>query len=159
MKSRKTKSQLKQHTELLIKDLGVERACEVTERSKVTLGRYYSSRKEHADRMIPINIVADLEAVASLPRLTLELAEMSGRSLELGEASPCTTSTWQKLDVKVCAELADRLSRQFQMLNQLDKVPKTQSVAFGRDCRKLQKALARVERHLASEFVRRRRAT
>ena len=33
---------LKRHTETLVKDVGLEAACELTGKSKATLGRYYS---------------------------------------------------------------------------------------------------------------------
>ena len=43
-------SYLKKHTEALVKDVGIEAACELTGKSKATLGRYYSDHDEHADR-------------------------------------------------------------------------------------------------------------
>ena len=36
------RSYLKKHTESLVKDVGIEAACELTGKSKATLGRYYS---------------------------------------------------------------------------------------------------------------------
>ena len=53
-------SYLKKHTEALVNDVGVEAACEVTGRSKATLGRYYSDSDEHGDRFMPIDVVAQL---------------------------------------------------------------------------------------------------
>lgn len=74
-------SYLKKHTEALVKDVGVEPACEVTGKSKATLGRYYSDNEEHADRFMPIDTVAQLEAAASYPHVTAALAELGGTSL------------------------------------------------------------------------------
>ena len=69
---------LKKHTEALVKDVGIEAACELTGRSKATLGRYYSDMPEHADRFMPIDTVVALEAAATFPHVTTALAELKG---------------------------------------------------------------------------------
>lgn len=69
---------LKKHTEALVKDVGIEAACELTGKSKATLGRYYSDSIEHADRFMPIDAVAALEAASSYPHVTSALAEIRG---------------------------------------------------------------------------------
>ena len=74
-------SYLKKHSEALVKDVGIEAACELTGKSKATLGRYYSSHEEHADRFMPIDAVAALEEAASYPHVTAALAELKGNSL------------------------------------------------------------------------------
>jgi class 3 adenylate cyclase len=72
---------LKKHTEALVKDVGVEVACELTGKSKATLGRYYSDADEHSDRFMPIDVVAALEAGASFPHVTVALADLRGITL------------------------------------------------------------------------------
>ena len=72
---------LKKHTEALVKDVGVEPACELTGKSKATLGRYYSDAEEHSDRFMPVDAVARLEAAASYPHVTSALAELRGITL------------------------------------------------------------------------------
>lgn len=72
---------LKKHTEALVKDVGIEAACEITGKSKATLGRYYSDNPEHADRFMPIDAVAMLEGAASFPHVTSALADLRGISL------------------------------------------------------------------------------
>ncbi|MCV6585064.1 MAG: hypothetical protein OIF47_05980 [Marinibacterium sp.] len=67
---------LKQHTEALVKDVGIERACELTGKSKATLGRYYSTSDDHGDRFMPVDAVAQLEAEASFPHVTSALADL-----------------------------------------------------------------------------------
>lgn len=74
-------SYLKKHTEALVKDVGIENACKLTGKSKATLGRYYSDADEHADRFMPVDAVAALEAAASYPHVTSALAEMKGITL------------------------------------------------------------------------------
>lgn len=76
---------LKWHTEALIKDLGYAKACEVSGKSKATLGRYASLAPENADRYIPVNVLLDLERVATVPFVTKALAEMQNMSLEFGK--------------------------------------------------------------------------
>lgn len=78
-------SYLKKHTEALVKDVGIEPACELTGKSKATLGRYYSDHAEHADRFMPIDAVAALEEASSYPHVTSALAELKGISLSYDE--------------------------------------------------------------------------
>jgi hypothetical protein len=72
---------LKKHAEALVKDVGLEAACALTGKSKATLGRYYSMSDEHADRFMPVDAVAQLEAAASYPHVTSALAELRGITL------------------------------------------------------------------------------
>jgi hypothetical protein len=72
---------LKKHTEALVKDVGIEAACRLSGKSKATLGRYYSDHDEHAERFMPIDTVAALEAAAGYPHVTGALAELQGISL------------------------------------------------------------------------------
>lgn len=81
----KVGSYLKKHTEALVKDVGIEPACELTGKSKATLGRYYSDHDEHADRFMPIDAVAALEEASSYPHVTSALAELKGISLSFDE--------------------------------------------------------------------------
>jgi len=74
-------SYLKKHTEALVKDVGIEPACELTGKSKATLGRYYSDNEEHSDRFMPIDAVAALEKSAKYPHVTSALAEINGITL------------------------------------------------------------------------------
>jgi hypothetical protein len=67
--------------EALVKDVGFEAACEVTGKSKATLGRYYSDSDEHDDRFMPIDVVAALEAASRYPHVTSALADLRGITL------------------------------------------------------------------------------
>jgi hypothetical protein len=78
------KAYLKRHTERLIKDVGFAAACELTGRSKATLGRYFSEDDGHGDRFIPIDAVAALEAASSFPHVTVALAELNGGQVAYG---------------------------------------------------------------------------
>ena len=74
-------SYLKKHTETLVKDVGIKTACELTGKSKATLGRYYSDHAEHSDRFMPIDAVINLEKAAGYPHVTGALAELQGIAL------------------------------------------------------------------------------
>lgn len=76
---------LKRHTESLIKDIGYAKACEVSGKSKATLGRYASLQDENADRFIPVNVLVELETVASVPFVTKAIAELLQMKLEFGD--------------------------------------------------------------------------
>ena len=78
-------SYLKKHTETLVKDVGIETACELTGKSKATLGRYYSDHAEHSDRFMPIDAVINMEKAAGYPHVTGALADLQGISLSHDE--------------------------------------------------------------------------
>lgn len=102
-------SYLKKRTESLVKDIGIEAACELTGKSKATLGRYYSDSAEHADRFMPVDAVAALEAASSYPHITLALAEMRGIPLSYDESRENSESGGINADVI-------KLSQRFAML-------------------------------------------
>ena len=102
-------SYLKKHTESLVKDVGIEAACELTGKSKATFGRYYSDSAEHADRFMPVDAVAALEAASSYPHITLALAEMRGITLSYDESRENSESGGINADVI-------KLSQRFAML-------------------------------------------
>ena len=72
---------LKRHSEALVKDVGIEAAARLSGKSKATLGRYYSDDSEHADRFMPIDVVAALESAARFPHVTAALADLRGITL------------------------------------------------------------------------------
>lgn len=72
---------LKKHSEALVKDVGVEAAALLSGKSKATLGRYYSTDSEHADRFMPIDVVAALENASRFPHVTAALADLKGITL------------------------------------------------------------------------------
>lgn len=72
---------IKQHTKVLIKDLGVDRACALTGRSAATLRRYASSSTANAGYLLSITDLLLLERAASYPYVTASLAEANGHVL------------------------------------------------------------------------------
>lgn len=104
-------SYLKKHTEALVKDVGIETACELTGKSKATLGRYYSPNEEHEDRFMPIDAVAALEKMASYPHVTSALAELGGVTLSYKDGHRNSRNSQGGVNSDVIA-----LSQRFAML-------------------------------------------
>ncbi|WP_372885453.1 hypothetical protein [Shimia sp.] len=104
-------SYLKKHTEALVKDVGIEAACELAGKSKATLGRYYSSNEEHRDRFMPIDAVAALEKAANYPHVTSALAELLGMTLSYRDGHRNSDSSEGGVNSDVIA-----LSQRFAML-------------------------------------------
>lgn len=102
-------SYLKKHTEALVKDVGIESACELTGKSKATLGRYYSDSDEHDDRFMPIDVVAQLEGSSRFPHVTAALADLRGITLSYDAEKRNATSAGVNHDVVA-------LSQRFAML-------------------------------------------
>jgi len=102
-------SYLKKHTEALVKAVGIEAACVVSGKSKATLGRYYSDHDEHADRFMPVDTVAALEAAARYPHVTAALAELAGATITFDRDARNTESSNVNADVVA-------LSQRFAML-------------------------------------------
>jgi hypothetical protein len=98
---------LKKHTETLVKDVGVEKACRITGKSKATLGRYYSDHDEHDDRFMPIDVVAALEAEAQFPHVTAALADLRGITFSYDSARRVGQSPGVNADI---VELAQRFA-------------------------------------------------
>lgn len=97
-------SYLRKHTEALVKDVGIEAACDLTGKSKATLGRYYSDSEEHADRFMPIDVVAALEEAARFPHVTAALADLRGITMAYDEERRNAHSSGVNEDVVVLAQ-------------------------------------------------------
>lgn len=79
---------LKLHSEALVKDIGIDAASALSGKSKASLNRYYSTLAEHADRFMPVDVVAALEGAASFPHVTTALADLRGVTLSLRADRP-----------------------------------------------------------------------
>ena len=80
---------LKKHTEALVKDVGIEAACELTGKSKATLGRYYSDSSEHAEpsaKPQPQSAAPPANCCSQLPCTTGQPSAMMRASVSRGWA-------------------------------------------------------------------------
>lgn len=106
-------SYLRKHSEALVKDVGIERAAELSGKSKATLGRYYSDASEHADRFMPIDTVAAIEAAASFPHVTQSLADLRGATLSLDAPRKNTEGSDVNQDVVALAQRFAQLMAEY----------------------------------------------
>ncbi|SDX14614.1 hypothetical protein [Litoreibacter albidus] len=146
---------LKKHTEALVKDVGVEAACKLTGRSKATLGRYYSESDEHADRYMPLDAVAALEAAASFPHVTQALAEINGNSLEVDTGRKSNDPSVSSVNSNVVA-LAQRFAMLMSEYNQSISdgiITVTEAKRMLSETLELQKVLVEMKLHLEEETV------
>ncbi len=143
-------SYLKKHTEALVKDVGIEAACEATGKSKATLGRYYSDDRDHADRFMPIDAVAALESVASYPHVTAALAELRGITLSMaGDAA--NSQGRVNTDVIVLSQRFAQLMAEYNLSISDGVISINEAKRMLRETLALQKILVEMKLHLEQE--------
>ncbi|WP_373635657.1 hypothetical protein [Yoonia sp. SS1-5] len=140
-------SYLKKHTEALVKDVGIEKACLLTGRSKATLGRYYSDAEEHADRFIPVDAVAALEAEASYPHVTGALSEMRGITMSYDD-SPRNSTGGVNSDVIMLSQRFALLMEEYNRSMEDGVISVNEAKRLLRETTALQKVLIEMKLHL-----------
>jgi len=144
-----TSTYLKRHTEALVKDVGIEAACEITGKSKATLGRYYSDHPEHADRFMPVDVVAKLEAQASYPHVTSALAEMQKITLSFDDRRPnATPSGGVNSDVIALSQRFAMLMSEYQQAIEDNIITVNEAKRLLRETVLLQQVLIDMKLHL-----------
>ena len=145
-------SYLKKHTEALVKDVGIEPACQVTGKSKATLGRYYSDNMEHADRFMPIDSVVALEKAASYPHVTGALAELQGISLSHDDRRPnAERSGGVNSDVIALSQRFAMLMSEYQQSIEDGVITVNEAKRLLRETTLLQQVLIDMKLHLEDE--------
>ena len=146
---------LKRHTEALVKDVGIENACDVTGKSKATLGRYYSDNEEHSDRFMPIDIVALLEKTSSFPHVTVALSELCGATVSLDESrrdkKPSTGGV--NADVVALSQRFAMLMSEYHQSIQDGIITVNESKPLLKETVALQQVLIDMKLHLESDTV------
>ncbi len=143
-------SYLKKHTEALVKDVGIEAACEATGKSKATLGRYYSDDRDHADRFMPIDAVAALESVASYPHVTAALAELRGITLSM-DGDAANSQGRVNTDVIVLSQRFAQLMAEYNLSISDGVISINEAKRMLRETLALQKILIEMKLHLEQE--------
>jgi hypothetical protein len=145
---------LKRHTEALVKAVGVVTACEVTGKSKATLGRYYSDHEEHADRFMPVNAVAALEIAAGYPHLTQALAELSNARVEFdGRRRKDTVKGTVNGDVIALSQRFATLLGEYQQSIADGKITVNEAKRLLKETTMIQRVLVHMKIHLEDESV------
>lgn len=144
-------SYLKKHTEALVKDVGLENACQLTGKSKATLGRYYSDSDEHSDRYMPVDAVAKLEASSSYPFVTSALAEMRGITLSRGERRKNDPSGGVNADVVQLSQRFAMLMAEYNQSIEDGVISLNEAKRLLRETTALQEVLLSMKLHLEDE--------
>lgn len=143
---------LKKHTEALVKDVGIEAACQITGKSKATLGRYYSDHAEHADRFMPVDAVAKLEEAAGYPHVTSALAELKNISLSYDDRKPNQPSTGGvNADVIALSQRFAMLMSEYQQAMEDGIITINEAKRLLRETSMLQQVLIDMKLHLDEE--------
>ncbi len=142
---------LKKHSEALVKDIGIEAAAEVCGKSKATLGRYYSSDPEHAERHMPIDVVARLEAVAQVPHVTMALAELGGLTVSYDEERRNARSGGINSDVVALSQRFAMLMGEYHQSIADGKITINEAKRLLSETQALQRVLLEMKMHLEEE--------
>lgn len=144
-------SYLKKHTEALVKDVGVEAACQLTGKSKATLGRYYSDQDEHQDRFMPIDVVAQLEAAARHPHVTSALADLRGITMSYDSDRRNSVGHSVNQDVIALSQRFGQLMAEYNMAISDGKITINESKRMLRETLALQHVLLDMKLSLEQE--------
>lgn len=144
-------SYLKKHTEALVKDVGLEAACELTGKSKATLGRYYSDSDEHSDRFMPIDAVAALEEASSYPHVTGALAELKGITMSYDAERKNSPSGGVNADVIALSQRFAMLMAEYQQSIEDGIITINEAKRLLRETLALQHVLLDMKLHLEEE--------
>ncbi|MGR3435321.1 MAG: hypothetical protein ACU0CO_10595 [Shimia sp.] len=144
-------SYLKKHTEALVKSVGVEAACEITGKSKATLGRYYSDTEEHADRFMPVDTVAQLEAAAPYPHVTSALAELGGVTISYDKTRRNSVGGGVNADVVALAQRFAMLMGEYHQAIEDGVITVNEAKRLLRETSALQQVLVEMKLHLEEE--------
>ena len=144
-------SYLKKHTEALVKDVGIEAACELTGKSKATIGRYYSDQDEHGDRFMPIDVVAELEAAARFPHVTSALADLRGITLSYDGERRNAQSAGINSDVVALAQRFGMLMAEYNSAIGDGKISVNEAKRLLRETLAIQQVLLEMKLNLEDE--------
>lgn len=144
-------SYLKKHTEALVKDVGIEAACELTGKSKATIGRYYSDQDEHGDRFMPIDVVAELEGAARFPHVTSALADLRGITLSYDGERRNAQSAGINSDVVALAQRFGMLMAEYNSAIGDGKISVNEAKRLLRETLAIQQVLLEMKLNLEEE--------
>ena len=144
---------LKKHSEALVKDVGIEAACALTGKSKATLGRYYSDAPEHADRFMPVDVVAQLEKAARFPHMTSALADLGGITIAYDEERRNAKSSGVNEDVVALAQRFAMLMGEYNAAISDGKITVNEAKRLLRETSALQQVLLEMKLNLEEEAI------
>jgi hypothetical protein len=142
---------LKRHSEALVKDVGIETAARLCGKSKATLGRYYSDDPDHADRFMPIDVVAALEKEAKFPHVTAALADLSGITLSYDQERRNANKGGVNSDVVALSQRFAMLMAEYNTSIEDGKITINESKRLLAETLAIQHVLLDIKLHLEEE--------
>lgn len=149
--SRQIGNYLKKHTEALVKDVGIEAAAELCGKSKATLGRYYATDADHADRFMPVDVVAILEGAARFPHVTAALADLRGITLSYDQDRRNTGPGGINADVVALSQRFAMLMGEYNQSIEDGKISINEAKRLLAETLAIQKVLIDIKLHLEHE--------
>ncbi len=146
-------SYLKKHSEALVKDVGIEAAAALCGKSKATLGRYYSDDPDHAERFMPIDVVAALESAARFPHVTAALADMRGITLSHDGPRSNAGAGGVNSDVVALSQRFAMLMAEYNQSIEDGKISINEAKRLLTETPAIQKVLIDMKLHLEDEAV------
>ena len=146
-----TQTYLKKHSEALVKDVGIEAAAALCGKSKATLGRYYSTDAEHADRFMPLDVVAALEAASRFPHVTVALADLRGITLSYDQDRRNTGAGGVNSDVVALSQRFAMLMGEYNQSIQDGRITINESKRLLAETLAIQRVLLEMKLHLEEE--------
>lgn len=151
MNRQTTAAYLRKHSEALVKDVGIEAAAALSGKSKTTLGRYYSDDPEHADRFMPIDVVAELEAAARFPHVTEALADLRGITLSYHQDSKANARGGVNQDVVALSQRFAQLMGEYNLSIADGRITINEAKRLLNETLQIQKVLIEMKLHLETE--------
>lgn len=142
---------LKRHSEALVKDVGIEAAARLSGKSKATLGRYYSDDAEHADRFMPIDVVAALEGASRFPHVTAALADLRGITMSYDQERKNSGQGGVNSDVVVLSQRFAMLMAEYNASIQDGKISINEAKRLLTETLAIQRVLLDMKLHLEEE--------
>ena len=146
-------SYLKKHSEALVKDVGIEAAAALCGKSKATLGRYYSDDPDHAERFMPIDVVAALETAARFPHVTAALADIRGITLSHDGTRSNARAGGVNSDVVALSQRFAMLMAEYNQSIEDGKISINEAKRLLTETLAIQKVLIDMKLHLEDEAV------
>jgi hypothetical protein len=149
--SKTVSNYLKKHSEALVKEVGIEASAGLCGKSKATLGRYYSADADHADRFMPIDVVAALEAAAGFPHVTAALADLRGITLSHDQDRKNSGKGGVNSDVVVLAQRFAMLMGEYNQSIMDGRITINEAKRLLTETLAIQKVLIDMKLHLEDE--------
>ena len=142
---------VKQRTKTLIREIGIDRACAVTGRSKATLRRFYSQSLGNAGQLLPLADIFALEQEAAFPHITAILAQIAGGTLDFAADGAQKTESVNSDIIQLTERFGSLMSEYYRSIAD-DKISSEEAERLLTDAAKLQAILVDMKRNLEREM-------